>query len=125
MRKIYIALLIFLVYGCGASTTKFVRIGDKTYPPKPESSEIMVFNENESPRNEYSVIGMVYTIAEPQISNLSDREILELLKKEARKQGADAMIDVKIRESRSRYDIEHHARVPRCKSGEAKAVVFK
>jgi len=121
MRKIFVVLLLFLLCGCGATVKDFVKSGPEIYPPKPESYNILVFFEGDRPTKEFKVIGMVYAEKEANTAVRWDvvkpEEIIQLLKEEARKQGADAIIDVKITAA------EHRRRD--WKRGEAKAVIFK
>ena len=125
MRKTCVLLLLLFLSGCAATTESFVRIGDETYPPKPKDYEVLVFAEGELPQEEYKVIGMVYTVAQREFGVMYHKEIVDLLKEEARKHGADAIIGVRIGESSRLYDFDYQVRVPDYKSGEAKAVVFK
>ena len=125
MYKTCVFLLLLFLGGCAASTECFVRVGDETYPPKPKDYEVLVFAEEELAQEEYIVIGMVYAVAPPQYGAMHDKEILDLLKEEARKHGADAIVGVTIGESRESYDVDYHSRAPDHKLGEAKAIVFK
>ena len=125
MYKTCLLLLVLFLGGCAASTECFVKVGDETYPPKPEDYEVLVFAEQELPQEEYIVIGMVYAVTPPQLGAMHDEEILDLLKEEARKHGADAIVGVTIGESRGSYDVDYQTRAPDHKLGEAKAIVFK
>lgn len=121
MRKSFVVLFVFLLCGCGATVKDFVRSGPDTYPPKPDGYNVLVFFEGNRSTKEFEVIGMVYAEKEATTAVRWDvvkpEEVIQLLKEEARKHGAEAIIDVKITSS------EHRRRD--WKRGEAKAIIFK
>jgi len=121
MRKTIIVLSILFLYGCGATLRNFVRSGTETYQPKPEDYDVLVFFEGDRPTKEFEVIGMVYAEKEANTGIRWDvvkpEKVIELLKEIARKQGADAIIDVKI--------ISAEFRKRDWKRGEAKVIIFK
>jgi len=121
MRKTLIVLSILFLYGCGATLRNFVRSGTETYQPKPEDYDVLVFFEGDRPTKEFEVIGMVYAEKEANTGIRWDvvkpEKVIELLKEIARKQGADAIIDVKI--------ISAEFRKRDWKRGEAKVIIFK
>ncbi|MFQ5641949.1 MAG: hypothetical protein ACE5IR_28575 [bacterium] len=101
MYKKLLILLPLLVLGCAPQglLIHFMKVGDKQYPPKPKDYEVLVFINDERPQREYEVIGIVLVEADYErwfLQKTSDQEVLNRLKKEARKHGADALIDVKI-----------------------------
>jgi hypothetical protein len=112
-----LSILILLSFFSCAPKVHFIKVGWTIYPPKPNEYEILVFREGSKPEKEYRVVGMVFTA--------SDSKILNQLKKEAKKHGADAIIDLKI--------ISNYENLPdpdtiidrrKTKRAEAKAVVF-
>jgi hypothetical protein len=118
-----LSFLIFamLICGCGATTTNFVRSGSATLTPKPEGYNVSVYFEGARPEKQFEVVGMVYAEKEANSAVRWDivkpEIVIELLKEEARKHGADAIIDVKISSAEgTRRD---------WKRGEAKAIIFK
>lgn len=121
MRKTLIVLSILFLYGCGATLRNFVRSGTEIYQPKPEDYDVLVFFKGDRPTKEFEVIGMVYAEKEANTGIRWDvvkpEKVIELLKEIARKQGADAIIDVKI--------ISAEFRKRDWKRGEAKAIIFK
>jgi len=121
MYKSFIVLFFLLLIGCGASVKDFVNSGPEKYPPKPAGYDVLVFFEGDRPTREFKVIGMVHAEKEANTKIRWDivrpDDVIKLLKEEARKHGADAIIDVKISSA------EHRRRD--WKRGEAKAIVFK
>ncbi len=124
MNKKFLTLLLLLVFGCGPQVhIQFMQVGNKYYPPKPGDYEVVVFISDEPPEKEYEVIGMVFVETE---SEISDPEIVNHFKNEAKKYGADAIIDVHIvLESQPDADatisfLDTHL----VKRAEAKAIVF-
>jgi hypothetical protein len=89
--------------------------------PKPEDYDVLVFFEGDRPTEEFEVIGMVYAEKEANTGIRWDvvkpEKVIALLKEIARKQGADAIIDVKI--------ISAEFRKRDWKRGKAKAIIFK
>ncbi len=120
MPKFLAAFCLFLLCGCGATLTDFVRSGREEYPSKPEEYDVLVFFEGDLPTEEFEMIGMVYAEKEADSESHWDlvrpEEIVQLLKEVARKNGADAIVDVKITSA------EHKTRD--WKRGEAKAIIF-
>ena len=109
------------ICGCGATTTNFVRSGSETLTPKPEGYDVAVYFEGVRPEKPFEVIGMVYAEKEANSAVRWDvvkpEIVIELLKEEARKHGADAILDVRISSAEgTRRD---------WKRGEAKAIIFK
>lgn len=98
-QKIFTVLLFFfMAFGCGPQV-HFIKVGSEHYPAKPEDYEVLVFISDERPEQDYKVIGMVFVEAEPDdlfSRQASDPKIVGHLKTEAKKHGADAIIDVHI-----------------------------
>lgn len=121
MRKTLIILSILFLYGCGATVRNFVKSGTGIYQPKPKDYNVLVFFEGDRPTEEFEVIGMIYAEKEANTAIRWDvvkpEKVIELLKEIARKQGADAIIEVKI--------ISAEFRRRDWKRGEAKAIIFK
>jgi hypothetical protein len=119
-KTMLIPILVF-ASGCGATMVSFVPSGSDVYPPKPAGHDVQVFFEGDRPAREFQVLGMVYAEKEANTTTRWDiikpDEVIRLLKLEAAKHGADAIIDVRISSA------EHRARD--WKRGEAKAIVFK
>jgi hypothetical protein len=123
-----LSILILLSFFSCAPKVHFIKVGWTIYPPKPNEYEILVFREGSKPEKEYRVVGMVFTEVASDILDpfqASDSKILNQLKKEAKKHGADAIIDLKI--------ISNYENLPdpdtiidrrKTKRAEAKAVVF-
>lgn len=96
-KKLSILVLFFLI-SC-APKVNFIKVGRTNYPPKPKEYEVLVFWEDSKPEKEYKIAGMVfievaYDVLDP--FQISDSKILNLLKKEAKKHGADALIDFQL-----------------------------
>ncbi len=132
MHKRLMILLIFSVaVGCGPQVQLlFVDVGNEEYMSKPSGYDIQVFSSDLPPQREYKVIGMIFLEDEsgaliPHL--VSDPQIVNLFKKEARKQGADAIIVERIA---SDTDVVPDPSAPldfglkAIKRAEAKAIVF-
>lgn len=126
-RKFLLLPLLLFIFGCG-STAHFIKVGQDDYPGKPEDYEILVFWGNTKPEREYRVIGLVFVETESQNlfpAKVLDSEVVNSLKKEAMKHGADAIIELKITsgyENLPDPDTFYDRR--KIKRAEAKAVVF-
>lgn len=129
MHKIWIGLLVALVIGCATKSSRFIKSGYDTYAPKPEDYEVKVIEKGEQPDHEYAIIGLVVAEGKSDLlfsSKLTRQDILELLKKEAKKHGADAIMDIKMTSAASVHtEPESWPDVQVVKRSEAKAIVFK
>ncbi len=92
---------------------------EETFAPKPEDYDVVVFVRGDEPDTTYRVIGSVYFdtrdywgFTNPATSADVSADVLDVLKEEARKRGADALIDFTVTWSGA-YAL-----------GRAKAVVF-
>lgn len=130
MRRINLFLLgVLLFLGCYSRSVHFIKHGRESYPPKPDDYQVLVIDNVDELDKEYTIIGLVVVESKADLvfsGMISDDKILDLLKKEARKSGADAIIDIQIYEgtdadpeSDSILDIDVKKR------SEAKAIVFK
>ncbi len=75
----------------------YVPESDEVLAPKPDDYEVVVFVRGDEPDSTYRVIGRVYfdTRTYPGLSRRLN-PILDVLKEEARNQGADALIDFNL-----------------------------
>lgn len=78
----------------------YVPESEQVLAPKPEDNDVVVFVGGDEPESTYRVIGRVQfdTRAYPGISSIVKSvdvslHVLEVLKEEARKRGADALVD--------------------------------
>ena len=90
-------LLLLFIAGCGPKI-HFIKVGRDIYPSKPGDVDIIVYLKDKLPEKEYRIIGMVHLESESSSSSqkITKSEIVRLFKKEARRRGADAIIDFKI-----------------------------
>ena len=118
-KIILVAGLTVLVCSCTFSGSNFVPSSSARYDPKPDDTEIFVFFEGAGPERKFDVIGMAYAHknARTNFQSASPESVVELLKREARRHGGDAIIDTKVSPVNN---------APRTrKLGEAKVVVFR
>ncbi len=135
MRKILLLFLIIMSSGCYSRKAHFIQHGYESYPPKPDDYEVLVFDKGEEPDREYTVIGLVVVDSKSGLifSGMTTYEkIIELLKKEARKHGADAIMDIQIQKDtdlvQKNIDLDPDADIIDIESTkriEAKAIVFE
>ncbi len=130
MRNKLFVLLLFLVFGCGPQA-HFLKVSHKNYPPKPDKYDILVFLDDMQPEKEYEVIGTVIFEDESGVlfsHKISDSKLINRLKNEARKRGADALIDIEIDSDHEIVPTEGNllgVGVRLAKRVIAKAIVFK
>jgi len=84
---------------CSSTKVNFIPISDDSFPAKPDNYEILViYEDSRKLERDYTVVGEI--VIEKKASGISawgaDKKLVELLKKEARKFGADAIIDIGI-----------------------------
>ena len=123
LKKTILLFLVCSLMGCAISNSSFVKSRDSLYPPSLEGNrDILVFFEGDPPQKEYQIIGMVF--AEKKALNdiylIKPNHIINMLKKQAMKAGADAIIDTVIS-----YAPGGILESTDQKMGEAKAIVFK
>lgn len=129
--RLMAGLLLFIWTGC-APEVQFLQVGANSYPPKPDVYEVLVFIEGDKPQRDYEVIGMVFVegdvdqayIKNGKSVNFEGQGIVDLLKKEAKKHGADAIIDVRINLNRQ-FEIKPTFELNTKRKSNAKAIVFK
>ena len=75
----------------------YVPESDEVLAPKPDDYEVVVFVRGDEPDSTYRVIGRVYfdTRTYPGLTRRLN-PILDVLKEEARNQGADALVDFNL-----------------------------
>ena len=126
-KKLLLLLLLLLILGCGPKV-HFIKVGNEYYPPKQNDYEVLVFLNDVRPEKEYKVVGMVFIETESALlfpPQISDSKVINKLKKEAKKRGADAIIDLKITsDTQVLPDNFMTAEVKRMKRAQAKAIVF-
>lgn len=119
MQKIIAVLSLMTILGC-APQVDFVRTTSERYPPKPDDYEMLVYIKGDRPEEDYKVIGVLQVQGKHGLSGPRSDKLVTVLKKEARKNGADAIIDLEI-DTMSHFSYEGE-RLVIC---EAKAIVFK
>ena len=126
-KKFLLFPLLLFIVECGP-TAHFIKVGKDDYPVKPEDYEVLVFWGNTKPEREYRVIGLVFVETESQNlfpSEVTDPEVVNSLKKEAKKHGAEAIMDLKITSGYENLpDPDKFFDRRKTKRAEAKAVVF-
>jgi len=125
MRKSLMILAVIIIAGCARTNTRFIAVGEVKYAAKPSDSTIDVYLGDDAPDREYRVIGLVYTLVEPNTQVVLDKKIITLLQNEARKRGADAIVEVRIGRSGGEYNPDYRYHVPEEASGFAKAIIYK
>jgi hypothetical protein len=99
MRAIALALIVLCVAACATTQGKFRPLGT-TYPPKPASFAVQVF-EGTLPDGPFERIARVDAHYEKTFFAPTSRDTaIEELKKQARAAGADAIVDIDERRSR-------------------------
>lgn len=120
--------LTLTTLGCYSRNAHFIKHGYDSYPAKPDDHEIMVFDQGEVPDREYVVIGLV--VVDSQSGRIfsgmiTEEKILEFLKKEARRHGADAIMAIQIQKDVELVSDADITGVELTKRSEAKAIVFR
>lgn len=128
-KKLIVLLTLLMVLGCGPQV-HFINVGNEEYLPKPKDYNVQVYFNDVLPEREYKVIGMVFFEDETGLLSsylVTHPKIINRLKKEAKKRGADAIIVSKISsdhelvpDPNARLDIN----VKIMKRAEAQAIVF-
>ena len=111
----------YTAWGGYQGLATYVPESDEVLAPKPDDYEVVVFVRGDEPGSTYRVIGRVYfdNRTYPGLSTRRNKytdiavSVLDVLKDEARNQGADALVDFNL-ELGGNYAI-----------GRAKAVVFE
>jgi hypothetical protein len=128
INKKFLALLpLFFLWGCGPKV-HFIQVGEDDYPGKPKDYEVLIYWGDNKPEKEYRVIGMVFIETDSPIlfsPQISDSKVVNALKKEAKKHGADAIMDFTITSGYENLpDPDFVIDIRKTKRAEAKAVVF-
>ena len=92
------SFFVLLLYGCGPKV-HFIPVSDNIYPGKSDNFDVLIFWGEDKPDMEYKVIGMVFIETQCPIlfpPEVPDSKLINSIKKEARKRGADAVLDFKI-----------------------------
>ena len=92
------SLLGILILSC-APKVHFIPVSDNIYPGKQDDFDVLIFWGNDKPDMEYRVIGMIFIETNSPIlfpPEVPDSKLITSIKKEARKRGADAVLDFKI-----------------------------
>ena len=123
MKKSLLIVYIVSLTGCVTMNSYSIRSGYDSYPPKPEDYEVRIGTKAQE---EYSIIGMVFVHAkahqsEPEfmgvgaifVPKIERTKVINLLKAEARKLGAEAIFDI---------NITFHGKWA---DADAKAIIFK
>ena len=95
LRQLRPVLLLFvvLVVAVSCGTQRRYILGDTRYPPKPSDAEIKLFvNEVRRP---HVKVAIVQSFADTEPDAEKKREMLEALTREARRVGADAVMNVR------------------------------
>lgn len=88
IKMLLLFLLIAPLFLVNCTRIDTVKYDETARTPKPKDYEIAVYTEAGAPR-EYKVIGAIYVEA-----NMSNPEIIKNIKSEARKIGADAVVNM-------------------------------
>jgi uncharacterized protein YbjQ (UPF0145 family) len=116
-----------MVIACGPKV-HFLKVGRADYPPKAKDFEVIVYFDDREIDREYKVVGMLFVeITADLLSTyqFSDPEVIEQLKKEARKRGADAITELRLTtEPQIMSDPETIIDVKKVKYAQAKAITF-
>jgi hypothetical protein len=95
---LWLCLVAFLAVSCATSQSRFSKLGS-SYPPKPETFEVEVFQTGVPQRPFERISRLDVHLEKTYFIPSSLTEALPELKKQARLSGADAIIE--IRENRS------------------------
>ncbi len=114
-------LLIFTAFFISAcSSSSFIKVGNLKYKPKPDNYEMPVLTGKFIKENHYKIIGRVFATKEIFFTEEETVvKVLEMLKKRAKKEGADAIIDAQFSKQ---FNREIQSFVIK---GVADAIVFK
>ena len=127
-KKFLVLYLLLFLWGCGP-TVHFIQVGKNDYPGKPKDYEILVFFEGDKPEKDYRVIGMVFIDTDSPLlfsPQIPDSKVVNALKKEAKKHGADAIIDLKVTSDYEKLPDPDLLVIDirKTKRAEAKAIIF-
>lgn len=89
LKTLLFFLLIVPMFLMDCTKVETIKYDEVERTPKPEDYQMEVYTEAGAPR-EYKVIGSVFVEA-----NMSHSEIIKKLKSEARKIGADAIVNMR------------------------------
>ena len=93
MRRFFIAIMVGItIVGCTSS--RYISYTTQTFPPKPSSYKVPFYNGRPYLGRKYKIIGELYVSGDTQ-SFAGWNDIYNKARAEARKRGADAVIDVK------------------------------
>ena len=116
-KGLCVVLLLFTV-GCASASS--IRIGLKTYPPKPDTYDTPILSPGDAHAAHLTVVGKIFASREVIISEENAIPgVIEMMKDKVRRLGADAMINVEIMRDVDR--ITGNSVI----SGKADAVVIK
>jgi hypothetical protein len=118
--KRFVPIILTLVFLSGCSSAYSVKIGFKRYPPKPDTYNMPILSLNDVHNTHITVIGKIFASKEVLIFKESAvPKVVEMMKDQARKLGADAMVNVTITKKIDRISENYII------SGKADAVVIK
>ena len=98
MRAYGLCLLALLATSCASTQSRYSTLG-QSYPPKPETEEVQVFQNSKPQRPFIKVSRLDVHIEKTHFLRSSLQDALPELKKQARLSGADAIIDIEERSS--------------------------
>ena len=98
--KLLITLATMALAACTGTAAKFSAMPGKSYPPKDESFEVAVF-ESVLPSQTFERIARIDVQMEMTSSaETSLQDAIPELKRQARRAGADAIIDIRLKRSK-------------------------
>jgi len=99
--KLLIMLGTLLLAACGSNSARFSAMPGKSFPPKDETFEVAVF-ESVLPSQAFERIARIDVQMEMSTSaEASLQDAIPELKRQARRAGADAIIDIRLKRSKS------------------------
>jgi len=127
MHKIFLPVLLMMLIACGPKV-HFLKVGRADYPPKANDYEIIVYLDDREIEQDYKVVGLLFVEITADLFHshqFSDPEVIEQLKKEARKRGADAITELRLTaEPQIMSDPETIIDIKKVKYAQAKAITF-
>jgi len=90
----FLAILAVIVLGCSVAERSFVPAGLRAFYPKAPDFSMPVFFEGGPPTDTYDVIGMICVTdrAHTIFETVTENEVVDLLKEEARKAEAGQLL---------------------------------
>ena len=85
---------VYFLAGCSMSTS-VTRVGSDTFPPLPQTAEVLVFSNEHEIQTSYIPLGIVHTSATPGTvfsSPYTVDDVIDALKSKAREVGANDLI---------------------------------